>query len=435
MKIIKIASTRSSRKKRVAAYCRVSTLMEEQEESLETQVNYYSNLIANHENWHFAGVYSDTKSGLNAEKREGFQQMINDALSGKIDYILVKSISRFSRNTVDCQKYVNLLHSNGVDVYFEKEDIDTSNASSTMLLSFMAAFSQNESRSISENLKWGIRERTKKGIYNLGNNRVLGYDSVNGKLVPNQDANIIRAIFKLYTQGVSVTEIQRILMNNGVRGRRGPLTANGISYILGNEVYVGDKLLQKRAPKDMLTKQPDKRIPFESNYVRGDHEGIISREMWNAAQHRLKRNPGLSNHTGVANSAPAGGSGSVLASGGAFGGAAGGSSGIPTWPESGCGSVGYGSVSVSSGGNKSPLFGKIICGECGSLMTRRTYNNKAEGNYRVWVCKEHINNNNNGSNTSSAGPSTHSGQCVSHQERLCHMRNIKDADLIAEIRK
>ena len=329
MKIIKIASTRSSRKKRVAAYCRVSTLMEEQEESLETQVNYYSNLIANHENWHFAGVYSDTKSGLNAEKREGFQQMINDALSGKIDYILVKSISRFSRNTVDCQKYVNLLHSNGVDVYFEKEDIDTSNASSTMLLSFMAAFSQNESRSISENLKWGIRERTRKGIYNLGNNRVLGYDSVNGKLVPNQDANIIRAIFKLYTQGVSVTEIQRILMNNGVRGRRGPLTANGISYILGNEVYVGDKLLQKRAPKDMLTKQPDKRIPFESNYVRGDHEGIISREMWNAAQHRLKRNPSAysspaGGNGGSSSPAGGGGNGSVSASSGASFGAFGG---------------------------------------------------------------------------------------------------------------
>ena len=227
-------------------------------------------------------------------------------------------------------------------------------------------------------------------------------------------------------------------MNNGVRGRRGPLTANGISYILGNEVYVGDKLLQKRAPKDMLTKQPDKRIPFESNYVRGDHEGIISREMWNAAQHRLKRSiPGSGSGSAPAggSSGSAGGNGSVSASSPA-------STGIPTWPEAGCGSA-YISSSISSGGNKSPLFGKIICGECGSLMTRRTYSNKAEGNYRVWVCKEHINNGSNNTASShnySAGSNAGSNAASpahsdNNHERLCHMRNLKDTDLIAEIRR
>ena len=129
MKITRIPRKRDLHKKRVAAYCRVSTLLENQEDSFETQVSYYTAFIESNEEWEFAGIYSDEKSGTKADNRPGFQQMVLDALEGRVDYILVKSVSRFSRNIVDCQKYVKLLHGNGVEVRFEKENLDTSDPS------------------------------------------------------------------------------------------------------------------------------------------------------------------------------------------------------------------------------------------------------------------------------------------------------------------
>lgn len=188
MKITKIPRKRDQHKKRVAAYCRVSTLLEKQEESFEAQVSYYSIYIETHSEWEFAGIYSDEKSGTKAENRQGFQKLIQDALDGKVDYILVKSISRFSRNIVDCQKYVNLLKANGVYVRFEKEGLDTANASSSMVFSFLSVIAQNEAKTISDNVKWGYRQRFQRGEYNLGNNRIFGYDTIGGKLVPNKDA-------------------------------------------------------------------------------------------------------------------------------------------------------------------------------------------------------------------------------------------------------
>ena len=139
MKFTHIPRARDQHKKRVAAYCRVSTLLEEQEDSLETQMSYYGNLIEANEDWEFAGIYSDEKSGTKAENRPGFQKLIRDALSGKVDYILVKSISRFSRNIVDCQRYARMLHGNGVDVHFEKENLDTGDPSCSMMFSFLSA--------------------------------------------------------------------------------------------------------------------------------------------------------------------------------------------------------------------------------------------------------------------------------------------------------
>ena len=175
--------------------------------------------IAAHSDWEFAGVYSDEKSGLDAENRKGFQQLIKDSLEGSVDFILVKSISRFSRNSVDCQRYINLLHSNGVDVYFEKENINTADTSSTMMMSLMSVFAQNESHSISENVRWAIKERVKRGEHNLGNNRVLGYDCVDGKLVPNKDAPIIREIFEMYLAGAGLVTIREKLTRDGIMGK------------------------------------------------------------------------------------------------------------------------------------------------------------------------------------------------------------------------
>ena len=251
-KVTKIPRKRDQRRRRVAAYCRVSTMLENQEESYEAQVSYYSAFIEANEEWEFAGIYSDEKSGVKAENRPGFQQMIKDALAGQVDYILVKSVSRFSRNVVDCQKYANLLQTNGVYVRFEKEGIDTSEPSSSMMFSFLSVIAQNESKSISDNVKWGYRERYKRGEYNLGSNRVLGYDCVDGRLVPNKDAETVRFIFGLAVEGKSCWEISKRLREDGILGKQGkPLTPEGVKYILSNETAAGEK----RGIRQLLTQR------------------------------------------------------------------------------------------------------------------------------------------------------------------------------------
>lgn len=285
MKITKVPRKRDRHKRRVAAYCRVSTKQKNQGESFEEQQNYYTNYISVHPEWEFAGIYSDEKSGTKATNRPAFQRMIQDALDGKIDYILVKSISRFSRNIVDCQQYANTLQSQGCYIHFEKEGLDTENPSSSMMFAFLSVIAQDESRSISDNMKWSYRERYKRGVYNLGNNRILGYDSRNGKLIPNADAQTVHLIFQLFTEGKGETQIAGILKNKGILGKnKKPLTAAGIRYILSNEVYTGDRLLQKNAPRNFLTKRPDDSIPYESFYLENDHEAIVDRKTWNEAQ-------------------------------------------------------------------------------------------------------------------------------------------------------
>ena len=345
MKITHIPRKRDLHKRRVAAYCRVSTLLDNQEDSFEMQVSYYTAFIAANEEWEFAGIYSDEKSGTKADNRPGFQQMVMDALDGKVDYILVKSVSRFSRNMVDCQKYVKLLHGNGVEVRFEKENLDTADPSCSMMFSFLSTISQDESHSISENVKWAYRERFKRGEYNLGSNRVFGYDSEDGKLVPNEYADAVRRIYSLFMDGRTFTEIAAEMKAADVCGRHGaPLTVPGIIYILENEVYVGDKLLQKRAPKNFLTKQPEKNVEFESRYLENDHEPIIDRDTWDWVQGLMKtRREELEN-------------------------------GIKYHK-----------------GRTHFLYGKVFCAGCGALMTRRTLRCSSKGteNYKAWTCKEH----------------------------------------------
>ena len=367
MKITHIPRKRDLHKRRVAAYCRVSTLLEEQEDSFEFQVKYYTDFISLHSDWEFAGIYSDEKSGTKADNREGFQEIIKAALEGKIDYILCKSVSRFSRNMVDCKKYVQLLQGNGVNVHFEKENIDTADPSCSMMFSFLSTISQDESRSISENVKWGYRERFKRGEYNLGNNRVLGYDSVDGRLIPNQSAGAIRLIFQLFVEKKEAVEIAKTLETIGFLGRNGkPLTQDGILYILGNETYVGDKLLQKRAPKNFLSKQPEKGVSFESKYLVDDHEAIIDRETWDKVQVLLKTRK----------------------------------------------------EELEAGTKQSKrthfLYGKVICGDCGSLMTRRTLrcSSKTKSTYKAWQCKERRNG---------------------RKGNGCMMRFVKEEDLIKAI--
>ena len=315
--------------------------MEEQEDSLETQQAAYTDLISMRSDWELVGIYSDSLSGLSAEKRPEFMRMINEALEGKIDRILCKSVSRFSRNVAECKKYTDMLKLKNVIVEFEKEHISTADTTSAFLFSLMSAIAENESRSISENIRWGYRERFKRGEYNLGNNRILGYDCVDGKLVPNQDADTIRLIYTMFLQGSNVEEIIRKLTGMGVMTRNDtPLGRNGILYILRNEAYKGDKQLQKRPPKNFITKKPDPTIPFESKYLENDHEAIVSRSVWDAVQRKLEENKAIEEVVG------------------------------------------------HRGGQPHFLYGKVFCGECGAPMTRRTVNGPGGGKIKTWICRE-----------------------------------------------
>ncbi len=340
MEIIRIPAIRENKKTRIAVYCRVSTEKESQKDSLIMQREAYISRISFRSDWELVGVYADSLSGLSAEKRPEFMMMINSALAGHIDYILCKSVSRFSRNVAECKKYTDMLRLKNVIVEFEKEHLRTNDPTCSFIFSLMSAIAENESRSISENVKWGQRERVKRGEYNLGNNRILGYNSVDGKLVPNQYADGIRLIYSYFLQGKSIEEIRRLLAHIGVVTRNGTLIAhNDILYILKNETYKGDKLLQKTHPKDLITKKLDPNVEYESNYLLNDHEPIVSRDVWDAVQAKLTGQKKIE------------------------------------------------SVVGHRGGQPHFLYGKVFCGECGAPMTRRTVNGAGGTKCKTWICR------------------------------------------------
>lgn len=290
MTVTKIIPERDKRKMNVAAYARVSTLSEEQDESFETQVKYYENLIKKSAQWNFVGVYADHgKSGLSAEARPEFMRMIQDALDGKIDIILVKSISRFGRNSLESQTYVHKLKEKGVEVRFEREQISSFDPQSDMVFSFLVAVAQEESRSISQNVRWTNDKMAKQGIRHLGSNRILGYDEVNGVLTPNKDAWVVKYIFEEYAAGKSMQQICDALEKKGFVTMKGKskMSPSVISFILRNELYKGDQRIQKKPPKDLLTKKPDYSKEYTSYYVEDNHEGIVSKELWDKVQEML----------------------------------------------------------------------------------------------------------------------------------------------------
>lgn len=294
MRVKRIPARHESQKKNVAAYCRVSTLSESQEESFETQKDYYTRHIKSNPDWTLVEVYADHGiSGTLARKRPGFMAMIQDAMDGKIDLILVKSISRFSRNLVDCQNYVSQLKDRGVEVRFEREGISSFDPTSGFIFSLLSAVAQDESRSISENVRWGYTKRFERGEYCMGSNRILGYDAdpKTRKLVPNQDAWIVKLAFERFVEGATYKAIADELNEKGAKRMRGrtPMNVSAVQHIVSNETYVGDKLLRKKPPVDFLTKRPDPHAAYTSYYVRDDHEGIIDRETWEKAQASLAR--------------------------------------------------------------------------------------------------------------------------------------------------
>ena len=295
-----------SRKRRVAGYARVSTDSEEQSTSYEAQLDYYTSYIKNREDWEFVKVYTDEGlSGTNTKKREGFKQMISDALDGKIDLIITKSVSRFARNTVDSLITVRQLKEKGIEIYFEKENIWTLDSKGELLITIMSSLAQEESRSISENVKWGHRKRFADGKISVPFGHFMGYDKgEDGNLVVNPDqAIVIKQIYSLFLQGMTPYGIAKKLTEDGIisPGKKQKWSASTIKHILANEKYKGDALLQKSYTVDFLTKKKkanEGEIP--QYYVENNHEAIIEPAVFNLVQNELeKRNPANNRHSGV----------------------------------------------------------------------------------------------------------------------------------------
>ena len=244
--------------KRVAAYARVSTLAESQEESYETQVKYYSDLISNVKDWSMVKIYADRGiTGTSAEKRPGFQEMIRDASAGKIDIILCKSISRFARNVEEAQRYVHDLKALGIEIRFEKDGLSTSDPQMDLVLGMKMVIAQQESKSISENIKWANLRLAERGIHHVGNNRLLGYDETDGVMTPNKDKWIIELIFQMYADGISIPGIVDQLNEKGAKTlrKKADFKYSTVMSILRNEVYCGDRNILKTPSRNYLTKK------------------------------------------------------------------------------------------------------------------------------------------------------------------------------------
>lgn len=284
-------------KRRVAGYARVSTDRDDQFTSYEAQVDYYTNLIKSKAEWEFVNIYTDEGiSGTSTARREGFKQMVADALAGKIDLIITKSVSRFARNTVDSLTTIRNLKENKVEVYFEKESIWTFDSKGELLITIMSSLAQEESRSISENVKWGLRKRYADGQVIVPFSCLLGFDrGPDGNLVVNpEQAKTVRYIYTLFLQGMSFNGIATRLTAEGIRTASGKTRWHNttIASILSNEKYKGDALLQKYYIPDFLTKKAVvNKGEVPQYYVQGNHEAIIPVEIFDLVQReRANRN-------------------------------------------------------------------------------------------------------------------------------------------------
>lgn len=294
------------RKRRTAGYARVSTDSDEQFTSYEAQVDYYTNYIRSRDDWEFVEVYTDEGiTGTNTKHREGFKRMIADALAGRIDLIVTKSVSRFARNTVDSLTTVRQLKDKGVEIYFEKENIWTLDSKGELLITIMSSLAQEESRSISENCTWGQRKRFADGKVTVPFNRFLGYDrGEDGNLIVNpEQAETVKRIYSMFLKGMTPFGIASKLTANGVLtpGGKDRWNAGSVRSILSNEKYRGDALLQKSYTVDFLTKKKkfnEGEIP--QYYVKNNHPAIIAPEVFEMVQRELeRRGKGRGSHSGV----------------------------------------------------------------------------------------------------------------------------------------
>jgi len=340
-----ITKTKVNRK-RVAAYARVSTDNEEQLQSFEAQMDYYTKHIKSNPDWIFVNVYTDEGiSATSTKKRDGFNRMIEDALSGKIDLIITKSVSRFARNTVDTLTTVRKLKEKGVEVYFEKENIYTMDSKGELLITIMSSLAQEESRSISENVTWGHRKRFADGRFSLPYKNFLGYTKGEDgypKIV-EEEAKIVRMIYRMFLEGKTALSIAKYLTENKVPtpAGKGVWHQSTVLSILKNEKYKGDAVLQKNFTVDFLTKKRKKNegeVP--QYYVENSHPAIISPEVFDMVQMEIKnRKEARGYKTG-----------------------------------------------------RNYFSGKIICGDCGSFYGRKVWHSNDKYRKVIWQCNSKYKN-------------------------------------------
>ena len=328
------------RKRRVAAYARVSTDSDEQLSSYEAQVDFYTRYIQNNPEWEFVSVYTDEGvTGTNTKKREGFNRMIEDALAGKIDLILTKSISRFARNTVDTLTTIRRLKEKGIEVYFEKENIYTLDAKGEVMITIMSSLAQEESRSISENVTWGKRRSMEEGKICLGYKHFLGYEKGEDGLpkIVEEQAEVVRRIYSSFLEGCTVRAIADQLTEEGIPTPAGKSKwrVSTIMSILQNEKYKGDALLQKTYTADFLSKTVKKnKGEIPQVYIENSHPAIISPDTFNLVQKEIEqRRP---NRRQLYKS--------------------------------------------------SPFASKIICGDCGGFYGRKVWHSGTKYRSHIWRC-------------------------------------------------
>lgn len=283
------------KQKRVAAYCRVSTDSEEQLTSYTNQMRVYTEMINSNKEWEFAGMYADEGiSGTKADKRPQFQKMIDDCYKGKIDYIITKSVSRFARNTVECLKYVRILKTKGIGIYFEEQKLDTLKNESELYLVIYAGFAQSESESISKNITWSFRKKFEEGTSMFQYKRLLGYrkgEDGMPEIVP-KEAEVVERIFTMYLAGTTLDVIAKTLQEENLQFENKTFTFSKpmIANILQNEKYCGDCILQKTItvdPIDKVRKVNEGEVPMW--LVENSHPAIISREIFHRTQEEMSR--------------------------------------------------------------------------------------------------------------------------------------------------
>lgn len=333
-------STATMQKRRVAGYARVSTDSDEQFTSYEAQVDYYTQYIKGKPEWEFVKVYTDEGiSGCNTRYREGFKEMITDALAGKIDLIVTKSVSRFARNTVDSLVTIRKLKENGTEVYFEKENIFTFDGKGELLLTIMSSLAQEESRSISENVTWGQRKRFADGKVSLPYKQFLGYRKGEDgfpEVVP-EEAIIVRRIYTRFMAGLTPGAIAKELTAGGIPTPAGKQRwpTSTVESILQNEKYKGAALLQKCFTVDFLTKKKkvnEGEVP--QYYVEHSHEPIITPEEFDKVQAEFERRKRISRQ--------------------------------------------YSGKSIFSS--------RIVCGDCGSYFGSKVWNSTSKYRRVIWQC-------------------------------------------------
>lgn len=339
---------KENKKLRVAAYCRVSTSGPEQMSSFEIQIKTYMKMIKSHPNWIFAGVYYDIESGLRRSGRKSLDKLLKKAAKGKIDYIITKSISRVSRDTLEILKIIRFLRERGINMHFENEKLDSIEADKEFEITLRGMLAQDESRNISENIQWGIQRKFEKGEIHTKYKNFMGYTCVDGEIVivPEQ-AEVVRKIFDLYLQGLTLGQIKAHLEAQGIKTVTGKeiWDTKTIQRMLTNEKYKGDTMLQKTFTEDFMTGKK-RRNDGQRNkyYVKDSHPAIVSAELFDKVQEEMdKRSRVISNEDGTVK------------------------------------------ISGSKYNGKYILGNLLVCGDCGVSYRRRTERGKV-----VWRCATRI---------------------------------------------